>query len=51
MFPCSLICEVWKFSPALGSPSLLTHALVLTLPVSSTKEPLVSSLATFGVIQ
>lgn len=49
--PCSLICEVWKFRPALASPSLFTHALVLTRPVSSTKVPFVSSLATFAVIQ
>lgn len=49
--PYNLICEVCKFKPAFGSPSLLTQALGLTRPVSSTKVPLVSSFATFAVIQ
>src|SRR5690554_2002852 len=45
--PCSLIFEVWKFKPAFGSPSLPVHARVLTRPVSSTKVPFVSILATW----
>jgi hypothetical protein len=45
--PCSLICEVWKFRPAVLLRLCLSTLLYYS-PVSSTKVPFVSSLATFA---